>query len=405
MGLFKSHNIHYQADPIIVVVTFKSAIEFRHATPRALADFQELEATLRQQNTIDRNNLQRTQASKAKGNTEAVIAKLDTLLPLGTHSKNMAHQIAEKKENKNKDKLDVLYSIYDANTEALSPQFNHIFTKNMVTLKQALIAKLKEFDQEILQDPAKKFHKQLVKENKLIACRQVIHQTQQLIGSAKTLSGVFAGIAIGADILAQMGVVHDTLNTDSAADLFIDTLPQVIQSQPEMSLGARLNTIGSAFQLEHARNSLIAKLEGYLNQRARLDKTNSHEESPILLNYTPIDRGFFYNKTLQNERIRVAATLLTRLQCMQLNDGIPIDNPSLFANLLADAITDNENCQARYGRIFDKQGELAKQLEDMRQEMGKIYTQQVNVDGKSYLHEQLDLPKPASTTYGTMASH
>ena len=398
-GLFKNHTIHYQPEAITVALNFKSAIEVRHSTQKTLAAFQALEATLRKDKTIDRRSIQRTEASNAKGNTDAVIAKLDALLPTCANQKKMTQRIIEKAVDQ--DKLEVLYSIYDANTEELSTQFNHVFTKNLNRLKEDLIAKLHEFDQKILQNSSKKFHKQLLEQHKLIPCQQIIHQTQQLIGSAKTISGVYASIAIGADLFAQMGVADDKWNTESTADVFIDTLPNVIQSHSTMSLGTHLNAVGSAFQLEQARNSLIAKLEKYLNKRARLDATNT-TGSQMIHTYTPIDRGFFCNKKLQNERIRIAATLLSRLQCMQQANGAPIEDPALFANLLIGAIHDNTQCQEQHGKLFDKHGKLAKQLDNMRKELGHLYTQRVSLDGKIDLHEQLDLPEPAFTTYGTI---
>ncbi len=402
MAFFKHHNIHYQTEAITIAINFKSSSELRLSAQQALAEFQKLEATLRQSKTIDRNNPQRTQSSKAKANTHAVIAKLDTLLPPGTpESRKISQRIAEKKEIQ--DALEVLYSIYDANTEELSPQFNHIFTANLINLKNDLIQQLQNFNLTILQEPSKNFYKKIAANNKLIACQQVIQKTQQLINSSKTVSGVFASIAISADVLAQMGVADDPFNTDSAADVFVDKLPSTLQTHSSMSFGVKLNAIGSAFQLEQARNSLMAKLEHYLNQRARLDRTTMSEQFVKLHTYTPINHGFFFNKKLQNERIRIAATLLTHLQHMQLNDGTPIENPSLFANLLIKAIEENARCRARHGRLFDKQGELAKQLEDMREEMGQIYTQNIQINtSMPSLHAQLQLPKPLAISYRTM---
>ena len=407
LTFFNKTNIQYAINPLVVTINFSSPVTQTPSTNEVLSQCRNFEATLRNNNIIDRENPQRKSNSNAMGNTDAVIKNLDSLLekPHGIKS----HENAT--NNRGKDRLEILYSIYQSDEELLTSDFSHISTKELNHLKLALIDLLNDFDRSVLQNCGANFHKELFTTNKLQPCQEVIKQTQKLIASAQTLSGLFASIAIGADLLAQMGVVDkNSTHGITVADVFLNQIP--IKIQNELSQSSSVNTqnnAGFAFQLSQAKNCLIRKLENYLSQRARFDGVEiSPDEKTISKTYTPINRGFFYNHRLQGARIQITVSLLTQLENMQLITGQPIDNPLTFASLLRDMMNANHECQSSYGRYIDGKGELEKCLNEARMEIGKIYTQKIQCGGgkNPSFHQLLDLtdPKPVRLTMLSIGS-
>ncbi|WP_232505492.1 hypothetical protein [Legionella clemsonensis] len=322
--------------------------------------------------------------------------------------------------------------IYLANEETLSSQFKHITTEDLNRVKCSLIDSLHTFNQTILQNKSSEFRKKLDKKGILNDFELVIAQTRNMITCAKTLSAVLATVAVEADLVAQLGMAEDLsikrvmwnflgnlttivsnpeiITVDSAADLFAEKLPATLgKALHGVSWGSHLNEVGSAFQLEQAREVFITKLEAYLASRASL-KTVDRYDDRIIYNYRPINKGIFFNKALQEARIQVAATLLAELKFMQLcgkdsgHHKGAIDNPRYLAVALSHATEMNNNAYKTLartlpgGNFIDGEGELAGILEEMRQEMKAIYPLDVRIQGANIgLYEQLGMatsPQP-----------
>lgn len=394
--------VKYQDMQVVVKSVFRQPFQLRNAAIKALAAQSRLESDFQLGKLTDLNNPQRRD-NKVKGNSIGVANTLAGIVSgnkvnimYGTHT-NLPGVVLEQENGISRPNFE---AIYQANEELLSKQFTHVTTDNLNRLKQALIAILADFEQKVLSQPNSNFYKKLRQENKISACREVIAQTKNLIASAKTVSAVIASIAVEADVLAQMGLAEDAFLTDSAADVFKDKLPKALGEEVKgMTIGSNLNHVGSAFQLERARESLVTKLETYLNSRARLDGVDIKDTTKVNKTYSPIDRGFFYNKKLQQARIGVAAKLLTQLETMQLEDGTAIDNPQVFAKALMAAIEANDQCYKEHARgmiggigVIDGIGELALCLDAMRKEMGEIYPQNIKIGRVgANLREQLGL--------------
>lgn len=162
----------------------------------------------------------------------------------------------------------------------------------------------------------------------------------------------------------------------------------------------------------------MAKLQDYLSRRARLVNETVTEEAhsgEVLQSYQMLDRGFFYNKTLQAARVTIAARLLLQIERYQLCDrdggdskedldcnsqedrerkakeirdrkaknGATIDTAQHFAQALTDAIEDNRTCYQEKGRFVDQLGELYVILDEARRSMASVYTQNVQVSRSS----------------------
>ncbi|MFC7782654.1 hypothetical protein [Legionella taurinensis] len=298
--------------------------------------------------------------------------------------------------------------LYRADNELLSPSFNHVSTPNLRELKLAIVAQLGQ----------KKLVEKVAVE-KQAACQQLLTQTQHLIMSAKTVSAVIASVAYSARVFTALGVVTKGKLSDSAiCNLFEEDIPAVFATQ-KLNTGTALNHVGSAFQLEKVREQLIVRLEDYLSRRARLlDEVvaeNDHS-GDVSQRYKAINRGFFYNKDLQEARVAIASRLLMQIERYQLCDregtgtsvdndrkaknGHTIDTPQHFAQALIDAMEDNLDCFEKKARAVDQLGELHEILAEAREQMGVVYTQTVKVGGNYNLREQLGLEKvrqPAMT--------
>jgi len=309
--------------------------------------------------------------------------------------------------------------IYRSNTELLSSVFTHVSSRKIEGLKVELIEKLQKFLDDL--NTTKYTHIYPHVENKLEACRSIISQTIQLIYSAKTVSAIVSSIAVQADVLAQMQLAasltdnrlkalvrqaRQVLQDDafiSPAILFRDVLPKTLNDY-QLNPGTNLHDTGSAFQLEGIREKFIGRLEQYLRSRARYDgeeiRYDIDDRQIVTKKYTAVDRGFFYNKALQDAHIKVAAELLTQLDRMQLRRGTRIDNPQLFAEVLMEARDANEKNIETLSRSFDGTGDLFALLNDVRFELGNVYQNQKVHIGSSgaNLREQLGL-EPTTQSY------
>lgn len=308
----------------------------------------------------------------------------------------------------------------------MSSQFKHITTDDLNRVKHGLLENLSTFEENILENKHSEFHKELEKTEKLKACQDVIQQTKKMIACAKTLSAILATVAVEADLLAQLGMakdlslkdtVKDTVidfisnrgkshvsKVNSTADLFVDSLPAALsETLQRATFGSSLNRIGSAFQLEKARELFITKLERYLANRAQLENC-THDDRQVTYRYRPMNKGIFFNKPLQEARIEVAATLLAELKAMQLsgkdkdNHKEAISHPQFLAVALAHATETNNTCYSKLARtlpggiFIDGEGELAVILEEMRQEMKSIYPYDVRINRSGAgLYDQLGL--------------
>ncbi|VEG91999.1 hypothetical protein [Legionella spiritensis] len=410
---FQRGQIRYHNEDVIAEVTFRGeSLRPAHpVTEKVLQDQQNLEGTLA------REGLKSDARNKGKGkNTVSVAEALDNACFPRT-LKYDEHTLQDIALNIHKDSATrpLFEAIYRANSECLSPQFNHTSTLQLNLLKQELLEAIEQFERDQLHNDKSKLQNKF-NSTQLEVCKRVLEQTRSLIRCANSISGVIATLAIEADLLAQTGLA-DSVHKDKSfpfhsrksskidypANLFREQLPQIVSEHArKISNTPRLNTVGSAFQLGQAREALIARLETYLGHRARLVSETTGMYT-VTRKYQAIDRGIFYNKELQQARINVAARLLIQIRHMQLDDGTPIDNPQLFANALNEAIGANIDCHNDLARAIDGPGELYKTLDAMRLEMGDIYPQNVRCGrGKdsANLHEQLDLPTPKPSILG-----
>ncbi|MDI9819355.1 MULTISPECIES: hypothetical protein [unclassified Legionella] len=390
---FRVKKVKYSDHTIdITVVNRKDKV--RGTAKAALEAQQQLEKELQGASEKNVEEVQRVDR-REKGNTLAVAYALSTAVATARkislmydHDKNL-EEISLTTDGINRPHFE---EIYLADGEALSESFKHMTTANLEKIKQDLIVKLDSFE-KVLDKENSNFCKKFP--SKMASCRKVIAQAKQLIACAKSVSAVIASVAVSADVLAQMGLAADPFHTDSTADLFAETLPNQLEKtlkDSTMTPGTDLNHAGSAFQLEQARETLIARLEEYLQERAKLEPVEASGNS-LTRSYRPVDRGIFYNKTLQDARIDVAARLLMQLQTMQLSDGKPISNPQWFAVALLEAIKANEQCYKQHARMVDGEGKLTLLLENMREEMVKIYPQNIRCGDSTSanLREQLGL--------------
>ncbi|WP_147292379.1 hypothetical protein [Legionella hackeliae] len=437
----------------VVKVTFHKKLnqESKETALKALNAQRELEKRLigkKSQTQTQRNDL------NVKGSSLAVARKLNTAVSQAAGTSLIYGDNINLEEivfTQDKDGITRTHfeAIYLANEETLAAKFKHITTDDLNRIKKDLIVKLERFKTVLDRG---EFHNRLETAGKLDDCRWIIQQTIDLISCAKSLSAVIATIAIEADLLAQLGVAEDLSTgeglqdnlvrgaknladgakgllsifsqkdknesnkdkeeivitaTNSAADLFADDLPNQLRESLEdrrTSLGLEINAVGSAFQLEDAREKLITRLEAYLAKRAELINTEKND-SVVIYNYRPIDRGIFYNKALQEARIEIAANFLAELKHMQLNDESrnyqSITNPQLFAQAFIRAFEKNIDVYNNLARKLpggipiDDIGELAVMLDEMRMEMKNIYPKDVKLShGGISMYQQLGLNEP-----------
>lgn len=394
-GFFQTTQVKYHDKPVLCTLTFTEPA--RPIASAVLAAHQLMEQELLKFNP---------QADYLSNNTKAnpvFVARAvesslhkNSIQPINImYDTNMNLEAVAITKDRKTNQHSHFEAIYRADSELLSEQFTHVTTNHLNSLKRALIAAIESFENEAKKRKNLTVNKLLKIDTKSELCHCVLNQTKDLIAGAKTVSAVISSIVVGADILAQHGLDDSSLLVRTVADLFKEDLPKVLGREiRSISIGSHLNHVGSAFQLEQARLSLMSKLETYLNSRARLDSSLVYADNSVSKTYSPIDRGIFYNKKLQQARIDVAAKLLMQLEHMQLETGEVINNPQYFAQALMNAIDANQKCHNDYGRIIDGTGELAGFLENMRLDMGEIYTQNVSCgSGKNSanLREQLGL--------------
>lgn len=394
--LFQSREVRYFPDIFTSRTTFKKQLQPKiHTSSKSLKAFLQFERELK---------------PHLKASSDLAIALARGIN--GVFSKH--HQVNLIMGNKNLESIAMgvtmdsgltsFEHLYCADEECLSPQFNHVSTPSLRGLKWAVVEQL-----------ARKDLVEKVSVEKQEACKNLLTHTQHLIMSAKTVSAVIASVAYSARVFTELGVVKKGKISDTAiCNLFEEDIPGVFAKQ-KLNTGTALNHVGSAFQLEKVRERLIARLEDYLSWRAKLvDEVVAEKEhsGEVSQRYQAINRGFFYNKDMQEARVVIASKLLMQIERYQLCDregsgtpvdhdrqaknGHTIDTPQHFAQALIDAIEDNMDCFEKKGRVVDQLGELHEILEEARQEMGMVYTQTVKVGGRYNLREQLGLDKVKS---------
>lgn len=419
-GFFCFQRPTYHENVVRVKVRLRDTTTYRDTAVEALRKQKALE------NRLPKDKVQRKE--EAKGSVIAVARKLTNVASqLGKQIQINLEGIGSQQTNHG---ITSPYfeQIYLANEERLSAQFNHITTDDLNRVKENLIVSLQQFNRAILENKDSPFYKKLIKEQKLAACREVIEQTIIMIACAKTLSAVFATLIAEADLLERrldiaedlskgeevINFLSNPLTTirnpqaiiiNSTADLFAENLPAKLHNAlTRASWGSHLNTVGSAFQLEQAREMLISRLEAYLAKRARL-KTFEEKNGELVYECAPMNKGIFFNKALQEARIQVAVTLLAELKGMQLNDmGGSINTPQHFAAALNNAIEKNNKFYKELARelpgvgLVDDVGELSVMLDDMRQDMKVIYPKDVHTGSNISLYEQLNLTTSPTAT-------
>ncbi|QRN04756.1 hypothetical protein GH742_13315 [Legionella sp. MW5194] len=390
--LFQSREVRYFSDVFTSRATFKKQLQPKiHTSSKSLEAFLKLE-----------RELQPMLKTTNKALTIHLVRKTNDAF-------YKHHKVDLMMENNNLESIamgermntgrTIFEHLYQADKELLSRSFNHVSTPNLRELKFAITAQLGQ----------KKLVEKVAVE-KQEACKKLLTQMQHLIMSAKTVSAVIASVAYSARVFTELGVVTKGKLSDSAiCNLFEEDIPAVFATQ-KLNTGTALNHVGSAFQLEKVREELITRLEDYLSRRARLidevDAENDHSGN-VSQRYKVINRGFFYNKELQEARVAIASRLLIQIERYQLCDregtgtpedndrkaknGHTIDTPQHFAQALIDAIEDNMDCFNKKGRVVDQLGELHELLMEARQQMGVVYTQTVKVGGNYNLKEQLGL--------------
>ncbi|KTD07948.1 hypothetical protein [Legionella jamestowniensis] len=410
-GFFCFQQQTYHDNVLTINLSLLPGSLYRDTATEALREQQALEGRLvrlKSQNEPQRK-------TGAKANTIDVARKLISAVLTVNKQINIIYkdninleQIAIDQEKNGVNRL-YFEEIYLANEETLSSQFKHITTDDLNRVKRSLLERLSFFDKNFLQKESSGVRKELDKAGKLKACQKVIQQTIRMIACAKTLSAVLATVAVEADLLAQLSLAKDKdtffdRGVNSVADLFIDWLPAALsETLQRATFGSSLNRIGSAFQLEKARELFISKLERYLASRAQLENC-THDDRQVTYRYRPMNKGIFFNKPLQEARIEVAATLLAELKAMQLsgkdkdNHKEAISHPQFFAVALAHATETNNTCYSKLARtlpggiFIDGEGELAVILEEMRQEMKSIYPYDVRINRSGAgLYDQLGL--------------
>lgn len=394
---FFSSSVRYHQNPVVSEVNFPESFQAISTASKAVDDQRAMESSFERQSLKSGCHIQRKFGVKA--NTIDVAKALTDKIDM--HSEN-AINLAMLGLNQEADGVvrPDFEMIYLAGEELVSRDFNYVTTDKLNQLKQALITCLLQFEFYVLNNKKNEFNQYLDSLKKLDHCRQVIVQIQQLVAAAKTVSGVMASIVTGADVLAQMGLADN----DNVAAVFKKELPDIFGLEvKQMELKTTLNPSGSAFQIEQARESLIKKLEQYLNKRASL-ASKFAAGGVVSKQYDSIDRGIFYNSELQQARIVIAANLLTQLQYGHREDGVSISSPHVFAKLLMNTINANELCHKQYARSIDGSGELMGYLDSMRKEMGEIYSQPIPL--KEYevlitLREQLGLEQTDSPQFTT----
>ncbi|WED42667.1 hypothetical protein [Legionella cardiaca] len=242
--------------------------------------------------------------------------------------------------------------IYLADGELLSNNFTYFTLKDLNSLKKLLSTALSHY-QETTHLP--------LSSKDAYSYKTFLAQLKALITSAKSISGVVASFGIAAELIR-----NDAALAARMPYCFMECISSMEKYINEKRIEFLPNFKGAAFQLEKARESLIFKLEKYLESRAVL-KLTQRSEHYLTRIYEPIDRGFFYNTRLQDARIEVANYLLIQMQWMIVREE-DISTPEQFLDVIDKAIAENERVYRFYGRMIDEQGELARILENVRQE-------------------------------------
>lgn len=247
-------------------------------------------------------------------------------------------------------------SVYLTNEERLSQEFNVLTPSDLNDLKKMLCALLIEFEEK---------NTHLIKyKNYNDNYKSFLIHTELLIKSAKSISSLIAGLRVVADITQTSPILMEysaecmtTLTKSLAQNIMQLTSNRQSSESIEMS----------ALQFEMLRESLINNLQQYIGSRAQLLEGTRSGDS-IHKIYRPIDRGIFYNHLLQNRRIGIANELLVQLNFM--NDGVKrIETPLHLIDLLKKTMNKNEQAHCIYGNLQDKQGELAKLLNNAHAEL------------------------------------
>lgn len=394
---FFFNSVRFHQNSVFSEIRFPESFQPVSTVSKAIDDQREMECLFERQFLKSGFNLQRKFGAKA--NTIDVAAALVNSMSVQLEQGINMEMIAFTQDCKGVVRPD-FEAIYLAGEELLSGEFTHVTTDELNQLKQTLNTILLQFEFYVVNNKKHEFYEYLRSRDMAVHCCQVVVQTQQLILSAKTVSAVIASIVTGFDVLAQMGLADN----DSVANVFKKELPDALGLEiKKMNLNTTLNPSGSAFQFGQARELLIKKLETYLSRRASLT-SQFVAGGEVRKQYESIDRGFFYNRELQQARIVIAANLLTQLQFERNEDGTRLSNPQVFAKLLMDAIDANEQCYRQHARCVDGTGELAEYLDSMRKEMGRLYTQEIysEANGEQVdLHEQLRLGQASSSQFTT----
>lgn len=257
---------------------------------------------------------------------------------------------------------------YLLNSESLKQNLIQLTPRNLNNLKKALVALFikyyRQFESRVAGETPENSDPDLYQE-RIKAFKMFYIQTKSLVLSARTVSGVIAAVAMAAELAYQQPEIAElSLNcVEECAPLLKDSLtmrPAVVEEEH-----------GAAFKFEQFRELVIKKLESYLKTRAERIETQRSGNYFTQI-YLPIDRGVFYNNRLQDARIELASKLLVQLQFMSEN-GKDIDSPKHLLQMVQKAKIENEHLYCLYGRIIDKQGDLAPLLDTMQGALKAAY--------------------------------
>ncbi|KTD17669.1 hypothetical protein [Legionella jordanis] len=250
----------------------------------------------------------------------------------------------------------VMEKIYLADRETLT-SINAVSVKKLQYLKDILIKQLLNYK------IAKQTRGLLGKQEASPAYLQFLSKSQDLIIGSKTLSALMASLFLMAKCAVQLG-----FSKSAFLQLFLNlstTLATSIKTNLESDATA------AAWRLEKTRERLLVKLEDYFSKRALFISSQENQDY-VFSSFHPVNKGYFFNKRLQNARIDVANALWMQLQYMSYQ-GEVIDNPTVLQNALKKAMADNERVYRLYGGVFDKKGKLANLLEECEGELLAIF--------------------------------
>ncbi|CEK09408.1 hypothetical protein [Legionella hackeliae] len=265
--------------------------------------------------------------------------------------------------------IDSFVLIYLLNTESLSDSFAQFTPKDLRNLKEALIILMIQSYEEYVSRATGEAHGKYVpaKYHQTVdRFERFVNRSKVLIDSARTVSGVIISLAIAANFACLYPEI-----TDFALSSLQALTTKLHTSLTLKSANYIPNSLGPAFKFEQMREFCIKKLGDYLKERAVYTE-KERSGNYLCQTYLPINRGFFYNTRLQIARIELASHLLNKLQFM-IDVGQDIDSPQQLLQILQNAQKENERLYRFYGRVVDKQGELAKILEDLCQNLNDAY--------------------------------